>query len=422
MNIASSRIRFEIMIKLPKISLLILAVTIFFCAQPLEAAQKKSSKSKNSQTSAVQKKPTSKKSKVVKKKNARKNKIPPQQSPNGSSTPTPIPQLRVTVSTLAGSGAAGYADGQGTAASFNSPGGLAVDGSGNVYVSDNGTAIRKISPSGNVTTLAGSDTAGYADGQGTDARFNFILGVAVDGSESVYVTDLFGEGVRIALVGSPRIRKITPSGNVMTLAGGGDLSQAWGIAVDMNGNVFVPDVNQICKISPSGNVTTLAGSNRPGYADGLGTQALFSSLLQLALDGSGNVYVADADNNAIRKISPSGNVTTLAGLVAVSSIADSSPAGYTDGQGAEARFYLPLGVAVDGSGNVYVADSGNHRIRKISPSGNVTTLAGSGASGYADGSGAEARFNWPSGVAVDKNGNVYVTDATNAIRKITISQ
>ena len=360
------------MIMLPKISLLILAVTIFFSAQPLEAAQKKSSKSKKSQTSAVQKKPTSKKSKAVKKKkNARKNNILPQQSSNGSPTPTPIPQLQVTVSTLAGSGTAGYADGQGTAAMFDDPTGVTVDGNGNVYVAD----------------------------------FGYL-----------------GKG---AIEGPPRIRKITPSGSVNTLA----VSEGYGsiffvvncgVAVDWEGNVYVASGNLISKISSSGNVTLLAGGAGGYFEDGQGQSASFSWPEGLAVDGSGNVFVADSQNHAIRKISPSGNVTTLAGPRAGWS---SGIAGYANGQGTEARFNYPTGVTVDGSGNVYVAEYGNNRIRKISPSGNVTTLAGSGTAGFADGQGSAAMFDYPTGVTVDGSGNVYVADfGNNRIRKITISQ
>jgi hypothetical protein len=212
-----------------------------------------------------------------------------------------------TVTTLAGSGNHAFADGQGTSASFYQPTGIAVDGSGNVYVADcNNFRIRKITPNGTVTTLAGSGIQGYADGQGTSASFNRPRGVTLDGSGNVYVAD------------------------------------------DLN--------NRIRKIAPSGTVTTLAGSGGGGYADGQGTSASFNNPSAVAVDGSGNVYVADRDSNRIRKIAPSGTVTTLAG---------SGSAAFADGNGTLASFYSPFGVAVDGSGNVYVADMWNHRIRKI---------------------------------------------------------
>ncbi|MCG2792971.1 MAG: T9SS type A sorting domain-containing protein [Weeksellaceae bacterium] len=319
---------------------------------------------------------------------------------------------QVTVSTLAGS-TQGYADGTGTAAQFNYPYGVATDASGNVYVADAANwKIRKITPAGVVTTFAGS-TKGYADGTGTAAKFDSPLGVAVDASGNVYVTD---SEINI-------IRKITPAGVVTTLAGStffgyadgtgtaAHFSHTSGVAVDVSGNVYVGDFNncRIRKITPAGVVTTLAGGGQ-GYADGTGTAAMFNFPTGVAVDTSGNVYVADYSNHKIRKITPAGVVTTLAG----------STQGDADGTGTAAQFSYPTGVAVDVSGNVYVADFNNHRIRKISPLGVVTTLAGS-TKGYAiDGIGTAAQFNDPYGVATDASGNVYVTDNGNhKIRKIT---
>jgi sugar lactone lactonase YvrE len=332
------------------------------------------------------------------------------------------------VSTLAGSGGGAFLDGQGTLASFLVPCGVAVDGSGNVYVADNGNnRIRKISLSGDVTTLAGSGTSGYADGQGTAASFRNPFGVAVDGSGNVYVTDM----------NNHRIRKITSSGIVTTLAGSGthgyadgqgtsaSFSSPQGVAVDGIGNVYVADHgnNRIRKITSSGNVTTLAGLGdyAPdfGYADGSVTEASFRNPGGLAVDGGGNIYVADTGNGVIRKITPSGNVTTLAGGININMHGERI-GGFIDGQGTSAKFNYPNGVAVDGSGNVYVADTGNHRIRKITPSGSVTTLAGL-VSGWGDGQGRAATFNSPYGVSVDGSGNVYVADSINhRVRKITI--
>ena len=326
---------------------------------------------------------------------------------------TPI----VTVSTLAGSGTPGYTDGTGTSAKFSSPNGVAVDGAGNVYVADQvNHRIRKITTSGVVSTLAGSGTPGYADGTGTSAKFNYPNGVAVDGAGNVYVADLSNH----------RIRKITALGVVSTLAGSGasgytdgtgtsaKFSYPNGVAVDGAGNVYVADYfnHRIRKITTSGVVSTLAGS-ASGYADGTGTSAQFSYPTGVAVDGAGNVYVADYNNHRIRKITTSGVVSTLAG---------SGTPGYTDGTGTSAKFSSPTGVAVDGAGNVYVADYNNHRIRKITTSGVVSTLAGSGTSGYTDGTGTSAKFAYPSEVAVYGAGNVYVADQGNhSIRKITLS-
>ena len=325
---------------------------------------------------------------------------------------TPI----VTVSTLAGS-TYGYTDGTGTSAKFDSPSGVAVDGAGNVYVADQANhRIRKITTSGVVSTLAGSGTPGYTDGTGTSAKFSSPTGVAVDGAGNVYVADLSNH----------RIRKITALGVVSTLAGSGasgytdgtgtsaKFSYPNGVAVDGAGNVYVADYfnHRIRKITTSGVVSTLAGS-ASGYADGTGTSAQFSYPTGVAVDGAGNVYVADYNNHRIRKITTSGVVSTLAG---------SGTPGYTDGTGTSAKFSSPTGVAVDGAGNVYVADYNNHRIRKITASGVVSTLAGGGKAGYTDGTGTSAKFYYPIGVAVDGAGNVYVGDQYNhRIRKITLS-
>ena len=321
------------------------------------------------------------------------------------------------VSSLAGSGSQGSSDGTGSAASFYHPSGVAVDGSGNVYVADaDNNKIRKVSPSGVVSTLAGSGSSGSTDGTGSSASFNGPCGVAVDGSGNVYVADHYNH----------KIRKVSPSGVVSTLAGSGSIGSAdgtggdasfffpYGVAVDGSGNVYVADAdnNKIRKVSPSGVVSTLAGSGGYGSADGTGSAASFNRPYGVAVDGSGNVYVADGGNNTIRKVSPSGVVSTLAG---------SGSWGSSDGTGGAASFNQPTGVAVDGSGNVYVADQNNNKIRKVSPSGVVSTLAGSGISGSSDGTGSDASFYYPNGVAVDGSGNVYVADYNNnLIRKITL--
>lgn len=323
------------------------------------------------------------------------------------------------VSTLAGS-TTGFADGTGTAAKFNAPNHIRVDASGNVYVADAGNnRIRKITPAGVVTTLAGNGVAGFVDGGLSVAQFKSPLGVTTDAAGNFYVAD----------AGNERIRKIAPAPAVNTLAGNGTpgivdatgtdarFNLPAGTAFDPFGNLYVADQNnnRIRKISPGGAVNTFAGSIR-GFADGFGFSARFNAPTGVAADEVGNVYVTDCNNHLIRKISNSGEVTTLAGDGA---LAGNAGNGFADGQGTQARFSYPYGIAVDRNGDVYVADHNNNRIRKISAFGFVTTLAGTGTAGFNDGQAAFAQFNGPSAVAVDIFGFVYVADqGNNRIRKI----
>ena len=278
-----------------------------------------------------------------------------------------------TFTTFAGIAATGSADGVGSDAQFDFPSGVAVDSAGNIYVADSGNnTIRKVTPAGVVTTLAG--LAGYDgtnDGAGSAARFDYPEGVAVDSADNIYVADTFNN----------TIRKVTPAGLVTTLAG-------------------------------------LAGYY--GTNDGTGSAAFFYYPVGVAVDSAGNLYVADSENNTIRKVTPTGAVTTLAGLPQFDNKGN-PVGGSANGTGSAARFDLPLGVALDSATNVYVADSANDTIRQVTPEGVVTTLAGlAGHSGIADGTGTNARFDLPGSVAVDSSGNVYVADTDNeTIRKVT---
>jgi sugar lactone lactonase YvrE len=337
------------------------------------------------------------------------------------------------VTTFAGSaGTWGSTDGIGASARFSSPQGVATDSAGNVYVADTGNyTIRKITPAGVVTTLAGiAGVAGSADGIGASARFNGPQSVATDSAGNVYVADF----------GNDTIRKITPDGLVTTLAGAAGMQGSidgmgaaarfngpYGVAVDASGNVYVADFGNdtIRKITPDGLVTTLAGAaGMQASIDGIGAAARFNGPYGAAVDASGNVYVADTGNDTIRKITPAGVVTTLAGTAGA--------AGSTDGIGAAATLFAPQGVATDSAGNLYVASGST--IRKITPAGVVSTFAGGKVDtcGMAycstDGMGAAASFGGPVGVAADSAGNIYVADtyslgdvfgSSGTIRKIT---
>jgi hypothetical protein len=298
---------------------------------------------------------------------------------------------------------------------------IGVDGSGNIFVGDSSAdTIQKITAAGSVTLLAGSNgLAGSTDGTGDVARFNQPGGLSSTSIGTLSVSD----------TANATIRHITTSGTVTTLAGsttsrgnldgtglGATFGSPVGIAQDSGGTIFLADAlnNTIRKITTSGVVTTFAGAaGVAGSADGTGGTARFNFPNGLTIDGSGTVYVSDTTNNLIRKLTPSGAVTTLAGLSGVS--------GSQDGTGSGALFNHPMGLTVDVAGNLYLADMGNSTIRKITPAGVVTTLAGlPGIAGLTDGTGSEAFFNQPQAVAVDVSGAIYVADTGNAaIRKVT---
>jgi sugar lactone lactonase YvrE len=313
----------------------------------------------------------------------------------------------LAMSVLAGDGLFGSRDGQGREAEFFSPFGGGFDAAGNIYVADqNNDLIRKITPEGLVTTVAGTGTPGFADGDALQAQFSAPIDVAADASGNLYVTD------------QNRIRKISTNGIVSTI--GGNDSAAFadgpgadarfngpaGITVDASGNIYVADEgnNRIRKISPAGLVTTIAGTGVEGHHDGAATEAQFSLPFGITLDASGNIFTSDGGTQRIRKISTAGTVSTIAGI---------GRSGYKDGNIDTAEFGSTLGIAVDAIGNVYVADGNNNVIRKIDPSGTVSTVAGDGTAGVNEGPTRSAEFRNPSDILVGNNGIIYVADYSN---------
>lgn len=318
------------------------------------------------------------------------------------------------VTTFAGSGTKGFQNGPAATAKFNRPSGIAIDKQGNVYVSDtNNHSIRKIDTLGNVSTFAGSGTSGFRDGSGTQAQFNSPNGLAFDSAGILYVADTENH----------KIRKIDMSGKVSTFAGStkgykaGDPLQAqfespFDIVINNSKILYIADTFNYCirYIDPRiGRVFGRAGDckNR-GFADGQASAARFALVRSIVSDTSGNVYVSDTDNNRIRKIDSQGNVITIAG---------SGIGGYRDDVGTKAQFNNPVGLARAPSGELFVADDRNGYVRKIDTSWNVTTVAGDGTRGFKDGPSNRARFNGPYDIAIYRDFLYVVDKSNNRIRK-----
>jgi len=302
---------------------------------------------------------------------------------------------------------------------LRNPSGVAIDKWGNMYVADQyNHTIRKISASGAITTFAGTGVAGHVNGNATVARFNYPTGLATDNDGNLYVADL----------GNHVIRKISPTGQVITLAGEAEVAGSSdgigsaahfhspaGVVVDQANNVYVTDArNQLIrKILPNGEVITIAGkAGIIGLVNGTGSAARFNYPAGIVVDGTGTLYVADEGNHQIRKITAGGVVTTYAGTGAI---------GLKNGNRTDALFNFPNGLAMH-MGTLYVTDAGNQLIRAISASGSVTTLAGTaGVPGSANGLPEAAYFNNPSGIIVNANGQIFVVDRSNhAVRMLSM--
>jgi serine/threonine-protein kinase len=334
-------------------------------------------------------------------------------------TTKPTTPAVLTVSTVAGSTTAGHQDGTGAAAGFYYASGLAIGSDGILYVGDFANSlVRKINLTTSVvTTFAGTGAAGYADGSLTTAIFNGTANIVFDKSGNLYVADEENN----------MIREITTAGNVVTVAGSGvqggtdgigtaaTFFHPEGMVIDASGNMYVADNNcTIRKINLSTKqVTTYAGTGVRGFNDGPVASAQFSSPYGLAMDANGDIYVGDIVNNRIRKITVStGTVSTYAG---------SGAQGLSNGAASSATFFYPCGVAFDSKGNLYVAELRNNTIRKIATDGTVSTYAGTGAQGSANGPATSATFWQPIGLVIDASGNIYVADEyNNEIRKISL--
>ena len=336
------------------------------------------------------------------------------------------------ITAIAGKGTGGYSGdgGPATSAQIGTVYSLAADGSGNLYIADGeNSRIRKISASGTITTVAGNGTFGSSGdgGPATNAQVN-AFAVAVDAAGNLYIADQF------------RIRKVSPDGIITTIAGNGtqgysgdggpatsaELNIVFSLAADNAGNVYLVDTScgedfcvgsRIRKISPSGIISTVAGNGTSGYSgDGGPATSAQISPADLAVDGSGNLYISDSDSNRIRKVSPSGIITTIVGNGTQGYSGDGGPA-------ASSQLYGPAGVALDSSGNLYIADSGNYRIRKVSQAGVITTIAGNGLFDYlGDGGPATGAQLSPQlhAIALDAAGSLYMADQFSLrVRKVS---
>ena len=322
------------------------------------------------------------------------------------------------ITTFAGSGSAGYNGDEQTATATQlwSPAGIAVSG-GTVYVADGlNNRIRKVTQIGKVSTIAGTDDPGNNGdgGPATDGQLNDPEGVAIDGQGNIYISDKFNN----------EIRKITPTGTISAFAGNGEqgysgdggpatscqLNAPTSITLDNVGNLYITDAgnNRIRKVTADGKIMTIAGTGNGGFNGNArpATATQLNAPRSVAVDGAGNVYIADVLNYQVRKVTPSGTISTIAGTDAPGYSGDDSAA-------TAAKLNLPTGIALDRSGNVYIADQGNNCIRKIDTGGIISTILITKTD-------AAGKLNAPLCIALDGSGDIYVTEHENhRIRKIT---
>jgi len=331
------------------------------------------------------------------------------------------------ITTVAGNGTQGFSGdgGPATSAQFYGPDSVAVDAGGNLYIADLlNFRVRKVSAAtGTITTVAGNGSSGYSGdgGSATNAQLSsYVFGVAVDAGGNLYIAD----------TGNQRVRKVTSAGIITTVAGNGtfgysgdggpatsaQLDGPHGVALDSNGNLYIEDDgnDRIRKVSTAGIITTVAGNGTQGYSGdgGLATGAELDPS-GMTVDASGNLYIGDFEDQNVRKIS-AGIITTVAGDGSLSYFGDGGPA-------TSAQLNSPYGVAVDANGNLYFVDTDNQRVREVS-AGLIFTVAGNGSGGYSGDGGpaTSAQLYYPGGVALDASGNLYIADGANQrVRKVS---
>jgi sugar lactone lactonase YvrE len=329
------------------------------------------------------------------------------------------------ITTVAGTGQAAFSGDGGPAvnAQMYSPVGVAVDAAGNLYIADsNNQRIRKVDPSGIITTVAGNGTQGFSGdgGPATSARLDDPAGIAMDGAGNLYIADSLNF----------RVRKVNTAGIINTVAGNGTMTSSgdggpatsagfgsgpWGIAFDGAGNFYISEGFRVRKVTPAGIISTVAGNGKEGFSGdgGPATGAQLDALDGIAVDGAGNLYIADTLNQRLRKVNSAGIISTFAGNGYVYFSGDGGPA-------TSASLDGPTAVALDSNGNLYIADYSNRRIRKVNSAGTVSTVAGGPSCFYCGDGGpaTSADIGSPAAIALDGVGNLYIADSADHVRKV----